>query len=155
LRKLGNVMKADSAQADRQALRLYMVLTRTYKTLLDKDQRNIRSYGFNASEFGVLELLYNKGPHPIQQIGDKILITSGTMTYVIDKLEKKGLLVRRPCDKDRRIVHVELTEAGRERMSEILPDHYNAIGESLRGLTHVEKELAIALLKKISFNGSD
>ena len=152
---MGNVMKADSAQADRQALRLYMVLTRTYKTLLDKDQRNIRSYGFNASEFGVLELLYNKGPHPIQQIGDKILITSGTMTYVIDKLEKKGLLIRRPCDKDRRIVYAELTEAGRERMSEILPDHYNAIGESLQGLTHIEKELAIALLKKISFYGRE
>ncbi|MHC1762072.1 MAG: MarR family winged helix-turn-helix transcriptional regulator [Negativicutes bacterium] len=126
-----------------------MVLTRTYKTLLDKDQRNIRSYGFNASEFGVLELLYNKGTHPIQQIGDKILITSGTMTYVIDKLEKKGLLIRRPCDKDRRIVYAELTETGRERISEILPDHYNAIGESLRGLTHVEKELTIALLKKL------
>lgn len=152
---MGNVMKADSAKTDRQALRLYIVLTRTYKTLLDKDQRNIRSYGFNASEFGVLELLYNKGSHPIQQIGDKILITSGTMTYVIDKLERKGLLVRRPCDKDRRIVYAELTEAGRERMSEILPDHYNAIGESLRGLTHVEKELTIALLKKISFNRID
>ena len=58
---LGYVMKTDSAQANRQAMRLYIVLTRTYKTLLDKDQRNIRSYGLNASEFGVLELLYNKG----------------------------------------------------------------------------------------------
>ena len=149
---LGYVMKTDSAQANRQAMRLYIVLTRTYKTLLDKDQRNIRSYGLNASEFGVLELLYNKGSHPIQQIGDKILITSGTMTYVIDKLEKKGLLVRRPCDNDRRIVFAELTDAGRERMSEILPGHYKAIGESLQGLTSEEQELAITLLKKISFH---
>ena len=152
---LGYVMKTDSAQANRQAMRLYIVLTRTYKTLLDKDQRNIRSYGLNASEFGVLELLYNKGPHPIQQIGDKILITSGTMTYVIEKLEKKGLLVRRPCDNDRRIIYAELTEAGRERMSEILPDHYNAISESLQGLTREEQELAITLLKKISFHGQE
>ena len=44
---LGYVMKTDSAQANRQAMRLYIVLTRTYKTLLDKDQRNIRSYGLN------------------------------------------------------------------------------------------------------------
>lgn len=152
---LGYVMKTDSAQANRQAMRLYIVLTRTYKTLLDKDQRNIRSYGLNASEFGVLELLYNKGPHPIQQIGDKILITSGTMTYVIDKLEKKELIIRRPCDNDRRIVYAELTDAGRERMSEILPGHYNAIRESLRGLTSEEQELAITLLKKISFHGQE
>ena len=89
-------MTNNAIQENRQALRLYIALTRTYKSLLDKDQRNIRSYGLNTSEFGVLELLYNKGSHPIQQIGDKILITSGTMTYVIDKLEKKGLIVRRP-----------------------------------------------------------
>ena len=152
---LGYVMKTDSAQANRQAMRLYIVLTRTYKTLLDKDQRNIRSYGLNASEFGVLELLYNKGPHPIQQIGDKILITSGTMTYVIDKLEKKELIIRRPCDNDRRIVYAELTDAGRERMLEILPGHYNAIRDSLWGLTSEEQELAITLLKKISFHGQE
>ena len=60
-----------------------------------KRQRNIRSCGLNTSEFGVLELLYNKGPHPLQQIGGKILVTSGTITYVIDKLAQKGLLIRR------------------------------------------------------------
>jgi len=145
-------MQGDSAPENKQALRLYIVLTRTYKSLLDKDQRNIRSYGLNTSEFGVLELLYSKGPHPLQQIGDKILITSGTMTYVIDKLEKKGLIIRRPCDNDRRIIYAELTEAGQNKMSEILPDHYQALGESLKGLTSVEQELAIALLKKISFS---
>jgi len=144
-------MKDDSAEAIRQALRLYIVLTRTYKTLLEMDQGNIRSYGLNTTEFGVLELLYNKGPHPLQQIGDKILITSGTITYVIDKLEKKGLIIRRPCDKDRRIVYAELTEAGQKRMSEILPTHYTALANSLNGLNPAEKEQAIELLKKISF----
>lgn len=76
-------------------MRLYIALTRTYKAVPEKDQRNIRSCGLNTSEFGVLELLYNKGPHPLQQIGGKILVTSGTITYVIDKLAQKGLLIRR------------------------------------------------------------
>ena len=145
------MMEDTVAQENRQAMKLYVVLTRTYKALLDRDQRNIRSYGLNITEFGVLELLYSKGSHPIQQIGDKILITSGTMTYVVDKLEKKGLIVRRPCDKDRRIVHAELTEAGRDKMSGILPRHYQALAESLNGLNQMEQEQAIALLKKISF----
>ncbi|MBP1765183.1 MAG: MarR family transcriptional regulator [Firmicutes bacterium] len=135
----------------RRALKLYIALTRTYKTLLEKDQRNIRNYGLNTTEFGVLELLYNKGPYPLQQIGDKILITSGTITYVVDKLEKKGLIVRKPCDTDRRIIYAEITEAGREKMSEILPSHYNAIAEALNGLDAVEQEQAIVLLKKINF----
>ena len=145
-------MVNDSIQENRQALRLYVALTRTYKFLLDKDQRNIRSYGLNTSEFGVMELLYNKGSHPIQQIGDKILITSGTMTYVIDKLEKKGLLVRRPCDNDRRIIYAELTEAGKSKMSEILPNHYKALAEAVESLTSAEKEIMIEMLKKISFS---
>ena len=146
-------MKAnDSIQENRQALRLYVALTRTYKALLDKDQRNIRSYGLNTSEFGVLELLYNKGSHPIQQIGDKILITSGTMTYVIDKLEKKGLIVRRNCDNDRRIIYAELTETGKNKMMEILPNHYQALADSVDSLTSAEKEIMIEMLKKISFS---
>ena len=149
---MGVQMKNVLTQNLRQALKLYVVLTRTYKTLLEKDQRNIRGYGFNTSEFGVLELLYSKGAHPIQQIGEKILITSGTMTYVIDKLENKGLIVRRPCDGDRRIVYVEITEAGRTQMAEILPAHYSALAESLKALTPAEQGQMITLLKKISFS---
>ena len=141
-----------SSQDNRQAMRLYTALTRTYKAVLEKDQRNIRGYGLNASEFGVLELLYNKGPHPLQQIGGKILITSGTITYVIDKLVKKGLLTRRPCDMDRRIIYAELTEAGKHRMDEILPNHYKTLAESFSSLNSEEKEQAIGLLKKISFS---
>ena len=106
-------MDHHSSQDNRQAMRLYIALTRTYKAVLEKDQRNIRGYGLNASEFGVLELLYNKGPHPLQQIGGKILITSGTITYVIDKLAKKGLLTRRPSDTASSIVDAGLAEAGR------------------------------------------
>ena len=145
-------MDHHSVQDNRQAMRLYIALTRTYKAVLEKDQRNIRGYGLNASEFGVLELLYNKGPHPLQQIGGKILITSGTITYVIDKLAKKGLLTRRPCDMDRRIIYAELTEAGKQRMAEILPNHYKTLAESFSSLNSEEKEQAIGLLKKISFS---
>jgi len=144
-------MTDDSTQETRQAMRLYIVLTRTYKALLEMDLRNIRSYGLNPTEFGVLEFLYNKGSHPLQQIGDHILITSGTITYVIDKLEKKGLIVRRYSDKDRRIVYAEITEAGQNKMSDILPNHYNSFVEALKDIHPDEKEQAIELLKKISF----
>ncbi|WP_244933630.1 MarR family transcriptional regulator [Neobacillus mesonae] len=41
------------------------------------------------SEFSVLEVLYQKGKQTIQQIGNCILISSGSMTYCLDKLEKK------------------------------------------------------------------
>ena len=42
----------------------------------------------------MLELLFHKGDQPLQQIGGKILLASGSMTYVIDKLEKKEYIKR-------------------------------------------------------------
>lgn len=145
-------MEENTDREIRQALRFYIALTRTYKKLLVMDLRNIESYGLNPTEFGVLEFLFNKGTHSLQQIGNHTLITSGTTTYVIDKLERKGLIVRKPCDTDRRIIYAEITEAGRQKMTEILPGHYRAIGKAVEGLNSEEKEQAIALLKKISFS---
>ena len=45
----------------------------------------------------MLELLYHKGRTPLQRIGQQILLTSGSITYTVDKLESKGLLRRVPC----------------------------------------------------------
>lgn len=137
---------------NRQATRLYIALTRAYKKIVAMDLRNIDSYGLNPTEFGVLEFLFHKGAHPLQQIGNHILITSGTITYVMDKLEQKGLIVRNPCETDRRMIYAEITAAGRQRMSKILPGHYQAIATALEGLNAEEKEQAIHLLKKISFS---
>ncbi len=75
------------------------------------------------SEFGVLEFLYHKGPQPVQQIAAKILVTSGTITYVIDKLQKKGYVLRKRCDEDKRIYYVFITDTGTQLMDDIFPKH--------------------------------
>ncbi|KYZ77760.1 transcriptional regulator [Anaerosporomusa subterranea] len=131
------------------SLKLFTVLARTHNTLMEIDRRDIRNYGLNQTEFAVLELLYHKGPHPLQQIGERILITSGSITYVVNKLEKKGLLERNPCEEDRRIVYAMLTEKGRSLLGEIFPHHALALAKAFRGLTQEEKQLAIQLVKKI------
>src|SRR5699024_4728177 len=56
----------------------------------------------NLNEYAILELLYHKGDQPIQSIGRKILMGGGSITYVIDKLEDKDFLYRKPCEADRR-----------------------------------------------------
>ena len=86
-------------------------------------EKNVQEFGLNISEFGVLEMLYHKGDQPVQKVAEKILVTSGTITYVINKLEKKELVVRRKCEKDKRIFYVSLTEKGREFISDIFPKH--------------------------------
>lgn len=131
------------------ALKLFTVLARAHNTLMELDRRDIRRFGLNQTEFAVLELLYHKGPHPLQQIGEKILITSGSITYVINKLEKKELLRRNPYEEDRRVIYAVLTERGQALMEEIFPQHAETLTEAFRGLTTEEKQLAIELVKKV------
>lgn len=135
-------------------LKLYIVLSRAYRALLAHDERDVRRYGLNLTEFAVLELLYHKGPHPLQQIGEKILITTGTITYVVDKLEQKGLLYRQPCDKDRRKTYAILSDAGRSLLERIFPSHAKALGYALGGLSPEEQEAVTKLLKKLGVEAS-
>lgn len=134
------------------ALKLFTVLARTHNTLMELDRRDIRRFGLNQTEFAVLELLYHKGPHPLQQIGEKILITSGSITYVVNKLEKKGLLRRNPYEEDRRIIYATLTERGQALMEEIFPLHAETLTKAFQGLTAVEKQVAIELVKKVGLS---
>lgn len=131
------------------ALKLFVVLTKAAKTAIDRAVKDMKSYGLAEKEFIVLELLYNKGRFPLQQIGEKILVTSGGVTYTIDKLEGKGYLKRVSCPEDRRVTYAEITAKGRELFDNIFPQHARGIQTMMKDLTTDEKQMAITLLKKI------
>lgn len=103
-------------------------------------EEDIKCLGLNPTEFAVLELIYNKGDQPIQKIGEKVLIASSSITYVIDKLEKKSLIVRRPCPKDRRITYAALTNEGTALMNNLFPKHKAAMKGIFGGLTLKKKK---------------
>ncbi|GAA4705865.1 MarR family winged helix-turn-helix transcriptional regulator [Brevibacillus fulvus] len=140
---------SDNTRETEQALHLYRVLSRSYQSVWAHSMRDIKLHGLHPTEFAVLELLYHKGPQPLQQIGNSILITSGSVTYVVDKLEKNGMLSRQPYQKDRRVIHADLTEKGRALLDQIFPEHAEAIRHALGGLEEQEKEQLIHLLKKM------
>jgi MarR family 2-MHQ and catechol resistance regulon transcriptional repressor len=117
--------------------------------VMDRAVKDMKQYGMSPTEFTILEVLYTKGRIPLQQIGGKILITSGSITYNIDKLEKKGHLKRVPSKDDRRVIYTEITEAGNELFSHIFPDHAANIHSLMISLSLDEKQDAIQLLKKL------
>ncbi len=131
------------------ALDLFIVLSRARNWVNAHAARNARCHGLNLTDFGILEALYHKGPMPLQHIGEKVLISSGNITYAVDKLEQKGLLVRQPSDRDRRVILAELTQAGNDLMAGIFPDHAQAIQRAMNGLSRDEQLQATALLKKL------
>lgn len=134
------------------SLKLFVVLTRTLQSIQKEIIKDIKSYGFNSTEFGVLELLYHKGAHPIQKIGQKLLLASSSITYVVDKLEKKSLLERKPCPTDRRITHAVLTDKGRSLMDEIFPKHQLVLQDILGCLNIEEKKQMHEQLKKLGYH---
>lgn len=132
-----------------QSLKLFVVLSKTYKVVMDRAIKDMKKNGLSAAEFGVLELLYHKGKVPLQRIGDKILVTSGTITYTVDKLEAKGYLKRVACADDRRVTYAEITASGKALFDQIFPDHADMIEQMMSPLTPEEKQTAIGLLKKL------
>jgi MarR family 2-MHQ and catechol resistance regulon transcriptional repressor len=132
-----------------QSLKLFIVLSRAYKAINEHVNKMIQANGLNPTEFAVLELLYHKGDVPLQQIGGKILLASGSITYVVDKLEQKGLLKRVACPNDRRVTYAQISETGKQFIEEIFPDHAKRIDELMSSLDESEKEEAIRLLKKL------
>lgn len=143
-------------EKDRQrALKLFIVLSRASKVIEEEAHKLIEKYGLNPTEFGVLELIYHRGPQPIQKIGQKILLRSGSMTYVVNKLEERGLLKRAICEKDKRITYISITEKGAMLIESIFPEHAENIESIMSGLSAKEQELAIDLVRKLGLSVND
>lgn len=127
----------------------YLVLMQTSKAVQERIRLEMSENTLTITEFSVLEVLFLKGKQTIQQVGHSILISSGSMTYVIDKLEQRGLLHRSACPEDRRVIHVTLTENGKELMETIMPKHHELVDYMLGALSNNEAETLVKLLNKI------
>ncbi|WML54932.1 MarR family transcriptional regulator [Neobacillus sp. PS3-12] len=127
----------------------YLVLMQTSKAVQERIRLEMSENNLTITEFSVLEVLYLKGKQTIQQVGHSILISSGSMTYVIDKLEQRGLLHRSACPEDRRAIYVTLTENGKELMESIMPKHHELVDYMLGALSNDEADTLVKLLNKI------
>src|SRR5467141_5057491 len=96
-----------------QAPRLWIVLARCYRAVSQIAERSIAEAGLGLSDFAALEALLHKGPLTITEIQAKVLLASGSMTAAVDRLERKGLLIRKTTPSDRRAKVLELTPEGR------------------------------------------
>ncbi|MEH7308088.1 MarR family winged helix-turn-helix transcriptional regulator [Neobacillus drentensis] len=127
----------------------FLILMQTSKAIHDRVKEEMTKNKLGITEFSVLEVLYQKGKQTIQQIGNCILVSSGSMTYVIDKLEQRGLLSRHACPDDRRVIHVTLTEDGNEWMNDIMPKYHKLVNQMFDSLDSDEAETLVQLLKKV------
>jgi MarR family 2-MHQ and catechol resistance regulon transcriptional repressor len=131
------------------APRLWLVLAKAYSSIAGYIEGAITAQGLGLSDFMVLEVLLHKGPLTISAIGNKVLLASASMTSAIDRLEKRGLVLRKSCATDRRTRYVELTDRGKAFIEEIYARHEKDLECVTSGLTDAERRTLYEGLKKI------
>jgi len=94
-------------------------------------------------------VLLHKGPTPINTIGGRVHLTSGSITAAVDRLAAKGLVERCAHHTDRRARVVYLTDAGRNLIEKAFAGHARAMEEATAGLSAEERKAAAHLLKKL------
>ena len=96
-----------------------------------------------------MEALLHKGPLPINRIGDKVLLTSGSMTAAVDRMESKGLVKRIQDPSDGRCFYVHLTKKGRKMIKTAYAKHEKTLEKIASVLSDTERKELVRLLKKI------
>lgn len=97
----------------------------------------------------MLVSLEHKGRQTIQELANNVSLTSGALTYILDKLENKLLLKRLPCIFDRRVIFIDVTDEGRDLLKCILPELDSLINERFGLLTMEDAENVQNMLQKI------
>ncbi len=136
-------------KAEDRALRTYVKLMRAAESVTARTHRHLSETGLTISQFAVLEALYHSGPLSQREIGQKILRSSGNITMIIDNLEKRGLVMRKRNEADRRFFIVHLTDKGDNLINKIFPPHAAVIANDLKVLTAAEQEALGRLCKKL------
>ena len=125
-------------------------ILRASNLLVDDLKKTLKNYPINTTEFSVMEFLYSKGEKSIQEIRDRILLASGSATYVVDNLEKKGYVNRIINETDKRVTYIKLTREGKDLINNIFPIHKKNTKKIFNDLTNGELITLKEILKKIN-----
>jgi MarR family 2-MHQ and catechol resistance regulon transcriptional repressor len=108
------------------------------------------STALTVQEFRSLEVLASARPRKTKELAEYLGLAVNTVTDVVDALERRGLARRQRDDSDRRVVRVELTEAGRDAAATVAKGHLDIYRTYLSALTAEEQETLLALYRKIA-----
>ena len=129
-----------------------LVLWKAAKAIERVDQASIAETGLQLSEFAIMEVLLHKGPLPINTIGEKVLLTSGSMTAAVDRLQKQDYVNRVRDPDDGRCFQIHLTNEGERVIHQAYGKHKKNLEKVAAVLTGRERSELVRLLKKIGTN---
>jgi MarR family transcriptional regulator, 2-MHQ and catechol-resistance regulon repressor len=145
---------ADEGRDREATLQLMIALGRAYRALERGVRPHLAERGLGLSEFAVLEVLHHQGPLTLSEIRDRILVTGASTTYVVNKLEERGLVRRVIGTDDQRTVIGELTQKGRALIADVFPRHVEQLHRLMSGLSVADKHAAASLLRSLAAGAS-
>ncbi len=134
---------------DTSGVHLWLVLWKAFRSVEMHAHRHIAALGLCLSDFGVLEVLLHKGRLTVKELGAKVMLTSGSMTAALDRLERRGLIEREEGADDRRVRMVWLTQAGSALISEAFADHMQRMEFAAADVGIKDRAVLIGLLKQL------
>lgn len=134
------------------ALSTWVKLARAFNSFNKKSADSIKSFNLTQPQFSVIESLGHLGAQKIGVLCDKMLVSGGNMTLVLDNLENLDYIERVHCKEDRRAIMVQLTEKGQNLFREIFPKHAELITETMAAISPEEQKQLAELLKKLGTN---
>ena len=103
------------------AVKSMVVMRKAFRTIDAKVSETFKEFNLTPTQFGVMDMLNAKGRMKISELIDCMLATSGNMTVVIKNMEKKGWLIRKACQTDKRAFEIDLTDEGRRIIQAAIP----------------------------------
>jgi MarR family 2-MHQ and catechol resistance regulon transcriptional repressor len=102
-------------------LRTVRALAACYQAFEHYSAEHIRGTRLTPAQFDIIATLGNTPGMNFKELGARTLITKGTLTGVVDRLERQGMVERKKCEKDARVTYVKLTAAGERMFARAFP----------------------------------
>jgi DNA-binding MarR family transcriptional regulator len=135
--------------AEEDFLPLMRELARAYQAFAGYDAAGYRGTGLTVPQADVIFTLGNTDGLTLGEIGERTLITKGTLTGVIDRLESKGLVQRYTCTEDRRCTRARLTRKGKLVFEKEFPRQIDYLKARFDRLSPTEQRSALRALQKL------
>jgi MarR family transcriptional regulator, 2-MHQ and catechol-resistance regulon repressor len=137
------------AAAKEEFLPVIRELVRAYQALYNYSALHVRELGLTPSQFDVISTLGNTSGMSMNKLGEKTLITKGTLTGIIDRLEQKGLVRREVPEENRRSFTIVLTLEGEKVFEEAFPAHIAYLKQRFEDLNPQEMSEIQSTLKAL------
>jgi len=134
---------------DTSGVHVWLILWKATRSVEALARKSVKGLGMGNSDFGILETLLHKGPLPVNEIGKRVLLASGSMTTAIDRLQQRGFVARKDHPTDHRTWLVHLTTSGRKWIKKAFAQHAVRMDAALASLSNEEKTALVQTLKKV------